>query len=551
MVSGGKQQIEEYGHMEKTKGAFVSTERTSASTEKASVLAERNLVSLERLPVSVLSSFPEVAEEKVRQVFEEEYQNFHKKIVVLDDDPTGTQTVHGVPVYTDMGMEWLKDGMESPENMFFFLTNSRSFTAQKTEEYHRELTGRLLHAAEEQGKELLLISRGDSTLRGHYPLELDVLKEEWEAASGKKADGQIICPYFREGGRFTIDSVHYVKEGEWLVPAGETEFARDKTFGYRSSHLGDYVEEKSGGKYRKQDCICITLKLLRKMDYQAITELLLQSKDFSPILLDAVSEADVMIFVTCLLRALAQGKEFMIRSAAAIPKVIGNIASRPVLTRKEINSREEMHSKEEIDTMKKIHFMEEMDLGEGPAEETKNYGGLVIVGSHVKKTTGQLNALRQSKAPLMFLEFDVNAWFKPEGLSGETNRMIEEAEKAMKEGKTAVIYTSRKLLAPEGADGETLLNLSVSLSDALTAIVTGLHRKPAFLIAKGGITSSDVATKGLGIKKAMVMGQASPGIPVWRTGAESKFPGLHYIIFPGNVGETDTLKEIVDQLTEN
>ena len=550
--------------MEKTKGAFVSTERTSgstekesASTEKASVLAERNPVSLVRLPVSVLSSFPEVEEEKIRQVFEEEYQNFHKKIVVLDDDPTGTQTVHGVPVYTDMSMEWLKDGMESPENMFFFLTNSRSFTAQKTEEYHRELTGRLLHAAEEQGKELLLISRGDSTLRGHYPLELDVLKEEWEAASGKKADGQIICPYFREGGRFTIDSVHYVKEGEWLVPAGETEFARDKTFGYRSSHLGDYVEEKSGGKYRKQDCICITLKLLRKMDYQAITELLLQSKDFSPILVDAVSEADVMIFVTCLLRALAQGKEFMIRSAAAIPKVIGNIASRSVLTREEINSREEMHSKEEMysedetNTMEKIHSMEDIHSGEGSAEETKNYGGLVIVGSHVKKTTGQLNALRQSKAPLMFLEFDVNAWFKPEGLSGETNRMIEEAEKAMKEGKTAVIYTSRKLLAPEGADGETLLNLSVSLSDALTAIVTGLHRKPAFLIAKGGITSSDVATKGLGIKKAMVIGQASPGIPVWRTGAESKFPGLHYIIFPGNVGETDTLKEIVDQLTEN
>ena len=41
------------------------------------------------------------------------------------------------------------------------------------------------------------------------------------------------------------------------------------------------------------------------------------------------------------------------------------------------------------------------------------------------------------------------------------------------------------------------------------------------------------------------MGQIQPGIPVWKLGPESRFPGLPYIIFPGNVGSDDTLKKVV------
>ena len=75
-----------------------------------------------------------------------------------------------------------------------------------------------------------------------------------------------------------------------------------------------------------------------------------------------------------------------------------------------------------------------------------------------------------------------------------------------------------------------------------------LHVKPAYIIAKGGITSSDVGTKALKVKKALVMGQIQKGIPVWLTGEESKFPGMPYIIFPGNVGDKDTLRLIVEEL---
>ena len=118
----------------------------------------------------------------------------------------------------------------------------------------------------------------------------------------------------------------------------------------------------------------------------------------------------------------------------------------------------------------------------------------------------------------------------------------------MEQRKTAVVYTSRQLLSPEGMTKEEMLRLSVDISDAVTSVVTGLRCRPSFLIAKGGITSSDVGTRALQVHRALVMGQIQPGIPVWKTGPESKFPGLPYIIFPGNVGETDTLKKIVELL---
>jgi len=478
----------------------------------------------ERLPISVLDQYKEADKETCQRLYQEIYQNFQHKIVVLDDDPTGCQTVSDIPVYTDPNPRWLKNGMEDPGRMFFLLTNSRSFSAGFTEEYHQRLGKDILDAAKAAGEKVLILSRGDSTLRGHYPLELEALREVWEAETGKKVDGQIICPFFQEGGRYTVNSIHYVKEGEWLVPAGKTEFAGDKTFGYRSSHLGDYVAEKSGGKYRKEDCIAITLPDLRECGVEKIVGCLMGAKDFQPILVDAVCENDILVFSCALLQAIAAGKEFLIRSAASLPKILGNVKSRPLLTREEI-------------------------LGQTDKQEqgAAASGGLVVIGSHVNKTTAQLKSLQESRAPLAFLEFDVNSYHQ-DGLAAEAGRVLREAELRMTEGKTAVIYTSRRLLSTGNSSGEAVLKQSADISDALTGIVTRLQKRPRFLIAKGGITSSDVGTKGLLVKKALVMGQVKPGIPVWQTGLESRFPGMAYIIFPGNVGENDTLKEVVEML---
>ena len=444
-------------------------------------------------------------------------EGFHKKLVVLDDDPTGVQTVHDVSVYTDWEEESIRKGFEEKENMFFILTNSRSFSVEETTKVHQDIAERVAKVAGELGQDFMIISRGDSTLRGHYPLETQLLADGLTKNEGAVVDGEIICPFFPEGGRYTMDNIHYVKERDNLVPAGMTEFAKDKTFGYKSSDLTEYMEEKTEGKYHKEDCITISLEELNALDVQGIKVKLMTAKDMAKIIVNAVSYADLKVFCAALVLAMKEGKHYMARTAAAFTKVMGRISDQPLLGREQLEG------------------------------DTRN-GGIVLIGSHVKKTTDQLNCLKELDGQADFMEFQVNTVFVENGLEKEVERTVKEAEKKILSGRTVVIYTSRQLLAPENMTPEEKLQISVKISNAVTSIIGKLQVKPKFIIAKGGITSSDVGTKALHVKKARVMGQVKKGIPVWMTGEESKFPGMPYIIFPGNVGEVSTLKEIVEEL---
>lgn len=456
-------------------------------------------------------------EKTAEELLLESRDGFRHKIVVLDDDPTGVQTVHGVSVYTDWDEDSIRSGFDEENDMFFILTNSRSFSAEETERVHREIAKRVCRIAGETGKAFQLISRGDSTLRGHYPLETQTLRQELEKCEGIPVDGEILCPFFPEGGRVTMGNVHYVREGSMLVPAGMTEFAKDQTFGYRASDLTEYVEEKTAGTYRKESCICITLEELQNRETERILEKLLSAERFDKIIVNAVSYEDLKIFCAVYMDAVKAGKRYLARTAAAFPKVLGGIADQPLLGRKELR------------------------------KEEKN-GGIVLIGSHVNKTTRQLECLMEGKAELESMEFDVSMQSVPGGLQKEAERVTEWADSVIGSGKTAVIYTSRRVMAPDTEDKDQILEASVRISDAVTSVIGRLQVKPAFIIAKGGITSSDVGTKALHVRKARVMGQVQKGIPVWMTGAESKFPGMPYIIFPGNVGDDNTLRNIVEEL---
>ena len=469
------------------------------------------------LSIDVLSSYPSVQEAEVDKVLAEEIRDNEKKIVVLDDDPTGVQTVHDVSVYTDWEEESIRKGFEEKEAMFFILTNSRSFSVEETTKVHQDIAARVAKVARELGQDFMIISRGDSTLRGHYPLETQLLADGLTKNEGVVIDGEIICPFFPEGGRYTMDNIHYVKEQENLVPAGMTEFAKDKTFGYKSSDLTEYVEEKTEGKYHKEDCITISLDELNALDVQGIKDKLMSAQNMAKIIVNAVSYADLKVFCAALVLAMKAGKHYMARTAAAFTKVMGRISDQPLLGRAQLEG------------------------------DTKN-GGIVLIGSHVKKTTDQLNCLKKLDGQADFMEFQVNTVFEENGLEKEVERTVKAAEEKILSGRTVVIYTSRQLLAPENMTPEEKLHISVKISNAVTSIIGKLSVKPKFIIAKGGITSSDVGTKALRVKKARVMGQVKKGIPVWMTGEESKFPGMPYIIFPGNVGEVSTLKEIVEEL---
>ncbi|TQR20004.1 four-carbon acid sugar kinase family protein [Psychrobacillus vulpis] len=474
---------------------------------------------VKRLVQEVFSSIQTVDTESVKDMLKAELANLNKKIIVLDDDPTGVQTVHGVSVYTDWSVESIEKGFQEENAMFFILTNSRGFTAAETEKAHTEIAANIVAASTKQNKEFIVISRGDSTLRGHYPLETVVLKNTIEAASDIQFDGEVILPFFKEGGRFTVDNIHYVQYEDYLVPAGETEFAKDRTFGYTKSHLGEYVEEKSAGKFTAENTTYISLESLRSLDIEGITNQLMQVTDFNKVVVNAVDYVDVEIFVIALVKAIETGKQFMFRSAAALTKVIGGVSDKALLTREEL------------------------------IQEETNHGGLILVGSHVKKTTEQLEVLKTCDF-IEFIEFDTHLVLQPEKFQEEINRVISTTESLIRDGKTVTVFTNRERLDLGEGKKEEELKLSIKISDAVTSIVQRLNVRPNYIVAKGGITSSDIGTKGLEVKRAAVAGQIKPGIPVWYTGEESKFPGIAYIIFPGNVGAVTTLKETVEILNK-
>ena len=206
------------------------------------------------------------------------------KFVVLDDDPTGVQTVHDITVFTDWTVESIKKGFSLPDKLFYILTNSRGLTVDQTTTLHKEVAANVMTAAKEMNQEFIIISRSDSTLRGHYPLETSLLKDSIEAGMGTKIDGEILFPFFKEGGRFTANDIHYVNYEGTLVPAGDTEFAKDKTFGYQSSNLCEYVEEKTEGKYLAKDVTRISLYSLRNGEVNVIKHQLLEVKDFNKVI---------------------------------------------------------------------------------------------------------------------------------------------------------------------------------------------------------------------------------------------------------------------------
>ncbi len=288
------------------------------------------------LPASVIESFPRPAEQIIDRLLSVELARLQAKIVVLDDDPTGVQTVHHVSVYTAWDAGTLEAAFREDSRIFFVLTNSRGMIAAQTAQVHRQIARNLLEAARKTGQEFILISRSDSTLRGHYPLETLTLKNEIEALTSTRFDGEIICPFFKEGGRFTLENVHYVQEGDQLTPAGQTEFARDKTFGYQSSHLGEWCAEKTGGAYPADDMTYIALADLRAVNLDKVTAQLLAVRDFNKVIVNALDYADVQVFAVAFLRALAHGQRFLLRSAAAIPKVLGGVPDRPLLSRAEL-----------------------------------------------------------------------------------------------------------------------------------------------------------------------------------------------------------------------
>ncbi|NEP12102.1 MAG: four-carbon acid sugar kinase family protein [Symploca sp. SIO2C1] len=425
------------------------------------------------------------------------------KIIVLDDDPTGSQTVHSCLLLTRWDVDTLKLGLKDDSPIFFILTNTRALTPEQAAAVTREVCHNLKIALEAEGiEDFLVVSRSDSTLRGHYPVETDVIAEEVGPF-----DAHFLVPAFFEGGRVTRDSVHYLIIDGVPTPVHETEFAKDSVFGYHHSYLPDYVEEKTKGRIKANAVERFVLNDLRSSSLERLQDL---SGNQCGVV-DGETQADLDKFAADVLATAAQGKRFLFRSAASILTSLANLGPQPVAA---------------------------ADMAEYVRQGKP---GAVIVGSHVKKTTQQLEHLLLESG-IVGVEVDV-AHLVDES---ETQRakllanILKTVQEAHTIGKTPVVYTSREELVFK--DIQTRLEFGTAVSALLMDIVRGLPADIGFLISKGGITSNDVLSTGLNLRSARLLGQIIPGCSVVRTSNDHpQFPNLPVVLFPGNVGDADAL----------
>lgn len=435
-------------------------------------------------------------------------------LVALDDDPTGTQTCHDIRVLTTWTIPVLKAEFESTVSGsgFFILTNSRALHPPAARELTIEICQNLKEAAAQAGKRFEVVLRGDSTLRGHFPVEPEAVEEALGAS-----DAWILAPFFLQGGRYTIDEIHYVAEDDVLIPAAETPFAKDATFGFKSSHMDDWVVEKSKGAISKDRVRGISLTDIRTGGPDKINEILQNGAKGTVFIANAAAEEDMDVVVQGILKASAQGKKFLFRSAAAFVSARLGISPIPPITARKL-------------------------------QLSTATGGLIIAGSYVPKTTSQLKALIEVAGDkLTTVELDVNKLLESEISRGqELDHALEVASSALQRPKDVLIMTSRDIIT--GADERSSLDIGSVVASALVTFLERLEVRPRYLIAKGGITSSDMATKGLRMKIATVVGQAAPGVPLWRCDEPtSKWSGLPYVVFPGNVGGEFTLAEVAEK----
>jgi uncharacterized protein YgbK (DUF1537 family) len=441
-----------------------------------------------------------------------------RRVVVLDDDPTGVQSVHGVPVLTTWTVDDLRWALIQPSPTFYILTNSRSLPEEEAVALNRDVA-RNLSEASGPGTDFDVVSRSDSTLRGHYPAETDALAEAL-GEGGRGPDGLIICPAFFEAGRITVDDVHWLRQSGELVPAGQTEFASDHSFGYRSSDLKSWVEEKTGGRLRASEVTSVSLADLREGGSERVLEILEGASGGRPVVLNAETYEDLEIFVLGLLAAEARGKRFLYRTGPSFVRTRGGITEPKILGARDLYRKRPR---------------------EGP--------GLVLVGSYVPTTTRQLEGALALDG-IHAVEMSVPQLLEPGDREAELGRVAEEVNGSLV-SSDVVVYTSRELVTADEA-GLSNFEIGASVSSALVEVMRRVDRALplSFVIAKGGITSSDIATKGLGVRKAEVAGPLLPPgiVPVWILPDENDFPGLPYVIFPGNVGGPESLALVIEIL---
>lgn len=411
--------------------------------------------------------------------------------VVLDDDPTGTQAASDVSVLLDWSTDAIVDTLAA-EGSVYLQTNTRAVEADTARDLARAIRTDLDAAERALGQPILVVLRGDSTLRGHVFTESDVFGG---------SDGRILfVPAFPQGGRRTINAVHCLTVDGVETPVGQTEFARDPVFGYHSSNLVDWVREKGNRR-----AIPVSLNDLRETHGQAVANALAAAGRREVVVPDVETDEDVKLIHRGLMLAVTAGTHVVVRSAATLAAVCADRLSAGYLVR--------------------------------PVEWSGDRA-LVVCGSHTNAATAQLSRLTAHLGVEPVVVATDDAFADPAG-AGQAAAV--EARRQLETSGVAIIATERTRRPADDTlrDGALVMSALIEATCQLVPAVGAV-------ISKGGITSAEVARVAFGAATAHVRGQVAPGISVWDLG-EGDRRGVQVVV-PGNVGEVDALVDVAEAL---
>ncbi|WP_158166274.1 four-carbon acid sugar kinase family protein [Mycolicibacterium smegmatis] len=410
------------------------------------------------------------------------------KTVVLDDDPTGTQSASGVRVLLECSADAIEETLRDAESVYV-QTNSRALAEADAVDLVRRIRADGEEAARRLGVDVRFVLRGDSTLRGHVFAETEVF-----------LDGDavmVFVPAFPDGGRTTRDGVHYVNVGGHDLPAHESEYAADPVFGFSTGVLVDYVAEKSG-----RTAVPVPLATVRG---GGLATVLSTARPGTVVLPDAVDNTDIRVIAEAIATAGDAGRAIVVRTAAPVAAELAGVTSRGLLR---------------------------APLLDRPLPT------LLVCGSHTTGATTQL-------APV------IDRWGAPivVDTAGALDDPDSEGRHAADQLRAQLDARSFAVLMSErdrSSDHNTLSH-GERIMTALTTAVRGALPHLSVVVAKGGITSAEVARAGIGATSALVLGQIRPGVSVWQL-EDRNGRDILYVVVPGNVGDHDTLVEILDAL---
>ena len=445
-----------------------------------------------------------------------DWSKFKYKVVVIDDDPTGSQSVHGCLLLLQWDVESLLTGLNHPSPLLFILANTRSLTSEDALSRNKEIVSNIDAALKflSIGRDsILLISRGDSTLRGHGFVEPLVLSQLFGPF-----DGTVHCPAFLDGGRTTVNGLHLL-HGQ---PVHTTPFARDPLFGFSTSYLPDWLEEKSSGYINSLSVELITTSDLDYALVNGVSFLVERLRSFNHnvhVVLDALCESHLSIFASAIYD-LYREKRFLFRSAASLVKALGD-PGPPLLTSNQLASlrRSTTH---------------------------RSSPGLVLVGSFVPLTDSQLACLL-SQPHCVGLEVPVAKFAQlldsknsPSLLFDLHAELLSKLQSILDSGLTPVVFSSRGQIT--FSSEYSARRFSCELARFMGLLASSVASELGYLITKGGLTTQTLLADCLTLSALQLEGQLLPGLSLVRP-INGELRGLPIVTFPGNLGSSCTLLE--------